>query len=351
MRSGVETVFAFIRLNKMNKIKRKNKMNRTTRIPLLLIVGILAFLPSSFGEVQAPQEDALFQEIQRLKQLKVQDPAAYEQAIQQKKGSFLSSYHSLAGNQQKNFEEYLENSAPVKRQKLEEFRKKDPEGFRDYAKGRLRRFEEVKEKNPERYRNFTKNHPEFPGKLKKFGRNQFHAKRQERHDQLFKNQNSGPEVQKNISRPENGFVPSVRKGEPFNQEEDFGHKHNREFSSDQKVSEHPLGIKQEEFQNQTPHSNLREEKPEIKNWEDTRQEWKKHRFENIPRLKAEEQTQPFHPETGEERGQFFKQPRRSGEGMPGDRRNTRNQGWDRSGNNKKDDSYYLRLRSRKKERV
>lgn len=131
---------------------------------LLLIMMFPA--PLLFAEV-LPGDDAPHQELQYLKNLKVQDPQAYQKIIEDKKTQIRGYVQEIKSQGGAQYQEFIQQEKQSRKKSLEYFREHHPEGFQEFVGRRLDRVETLSKKNPEKFKSLMKEHPVFQERYNK----------------------------------------------------------------------------------------------------------------------------------------------------------------------------------------
>ncbi len=94
-------------------------------------------------------DDALWSEIARLRELKVQDPTAYRAAIQEKR-TRLQGRFTIMEKDPRGFKEvFTDRDRAFRRERFKRLREKDPAAFRRLLASRAERLERLKAKDPQ----------------------------------------------------------------------------------------------------------------------------------------------------------------------------------------------------------
>lgn len=138
-------------------------------LSLFLIMSAAAIFPfPAFSEV-ALIDDADYQEVVRLRELKTSDPARYQLEIRAKKEAIRSKINQWKSDEPQKYQSFMTQDHALRQQRMEQFQKNHPEEFRGFAQKRMRRFEQLREKNPERFNQVMSAHPQLKDRVEKMG--------------------------------------------------------------------------------------------------------------------------------------------------------------------------------------
>ena len=132
-------------------------------ILILLLFPVLPLLADTL-----PAEEVTHEELQYIRNLKTQDPQAYQKVIDTKKAlvrNYLQRMKSQGGERYQNF---IQQQNQMREKRLEYVRDHDPEEFRKLVDRRMDRLEKLKEKNPEKFNQFIEKHPGVQERLKDY---------------------------------------------------------------------------------------------------------------------------------------------------------------------------------------
>ncbi len=145
----------------LKSMKNLKRMSANFLGPIFLLLFLFSITsPCAFSET-LPMEDSAYQEVVRLRSLKVSDPEKYRVEIEAKREKIKSQIQDWKSNQPEKYQSFLKQDQNLRRNKIEQFRKRHPEEFRQFAKNRMKRFENLREKNPEKFKQVMAAHPGF----------------------------------------------------------------------------------------------------------------------------------------------------------------------------------------------
>lgn len=172
---------------------------------ITLLFTMLFSSPRIFAEEAAPPaasenlESRIQERVAYLKQLREQNPEAFQKFVQQRKADLKERVQHYQQQNPQGFESFKQNIAQQRRQEFQELKRNNPQEFQHRMEGRLNQMAQWKEKNPERFQQFLQTHPRMAKQIQqnpKFNRGPNLGNRHEEGRQNL-SQNRLPEKFKN----------------------------------------------------------------------------------------------------------------------------------------------------------